>query len=110
MKGNKSIYKFEDTDRTIVCFGRGRICVSNTQYENGDQLIWLGDTQKDRVIGLDANEVDGNWTWDGDVTGETVLLGFDNIRSIELLEHALAEAKQNLIKRDSTKVNKGRKS
>ena len=93
MKDKKSIYK--DGEQTIVCFGRGRICISHTEDDEGQQLIWFGDTKKDREIGRCTGDV-GDWTWENDIEGETVLLGFDNVKSIELVEEVLKKAKENL--------------
>lgn len=59
MRNNVSIYTEEG--RTTVCFGRGRICVVHTEDKQGQQLIWLGDTRKDREVGVYTKEVKG-WT------------------------------------------------
>ena len=96
MKNGNSIYK--DENQTIVCFGRGRICVAHTEDIEGQQLIWLGDTKKDRKIGVCSTNED-DWTWEKDIEGETVLMGFDQIESIELVEKVLKKAKENLRKR-----------
>ena len=68
-------------------------------------MIWLGDTKEDREIGLYSDDVN-DWSWEKDIKGETVLLGFNSIKSIELIEEVLKKAKENLSKTSEQKERK----
>lgn len=103
MKDDQSIYIKEN--RIFVCFGRGRICVANSSDDINQQMVWMGDTKKDRIIGM-TTDMEKQWSWKEDIQGLEVIMGFDSIKSIEVLEEGLSIAKERLLNPESRTEDK----
>lgn len=104
MSNEVSIHKdeFFGKETTVVKFGKGRICVANGNDGPDYQIVWLGDTMKDRAIQIDKTPFPEDTPWNGEVKGQQVCLGFDNPRSIDVLIEALKDAKNNFHSRTNS--------
>lgn len=82
--GNKNQY-------TRVVFGEGRIQVGSSKIDKcGFVQVHLSDTLKPHKVSIDRS------AWES-TDGRVVLLDFNNVTSIEVVELALKEAKDKLI-------------
>lgn len=89
MSNNKKPSIYDNQGKTLVCFGSGSIQVGLAKDDIGQIMVYLSDVLRENVIGSDNDK------WE-EPAGRTVVLGFNKVASIEVLEDFLAKAKQYL--------------
>lgn len=82
---------FEHEGVTAVAFGVGSIQMGFTIDDSKQVQVFLSDTMKEHVIGPELHN------WDRSPLGRMVVLGFNKVESIEVLELVLKEAKAALL-------------
>lgn len=92
---NSKIYQNpENTTQTFVCFGTGHVVIARNTDDIGQQMVWLGDTGESHRVGAESGPLD----WENEVTGNSVILGFNKVESIDILVEALLDAKYEMLR------------
>lgn len=85
-------YIFDHEGKTFVCFGWGGVQVG-VSADSGDQaMIWLSDVCRENPVGAESGQ------WEA-AAGQQVVLGFNSLESLAVLQEAINKAKYILEKK-----------